>query len=354
LPTGDFDLKDNPTTQLRVGVKQAFPRGNTRHFQSLKRSDNALAEQRRTLLTRQQILRAVRLYYLEAFYQQKSVGILKENRALFVRLLKNSEDTYRVGISRQQAVLQAQLELSRLDDQIYRTKNNRDSNLSQLSKWVPAVMNRPLAKHLPALSVIDDKALTDANLIYHPVIAIDDANVQAAKHDINIAEQQYKPGWNVGVEYRKRFGDQLTGERRDDLLAAMLSMDLPIFTDKRQDKRLLASQHHYQAEKSLRDEHLRDLAKQLKQVGHDWAYLKQRELGFKNSLLPNAIENTKAAIRAYQSGVIEFSTLMEAHSVELKTRLENWRVRVDRSKAHARLLFLVAPTDNSNKEVHGE
>ncbi|HIF18734.1 MAG TPA: hypothetical protein EYQ65_08285, partial [Cycloclasticus sp.] len=29
LPTTNFDLNKNPTTQLRLGVKQAFPRGNT-------------------------------------------------------------------------------------------------------------------------------------------------------------------------------------------------------------------------------------------------------------------------------------------------------------------------------------
>jgi outer membrane protein TolC len=50
--------------------------------------------------------------------------------------------------------------------------------------------------------------------------------------------------------------------------------------------------------------------------------------------------NAQASLNAYQSGVTEFSTLMRARITELDVRLDDLRVRVDRAKAQASLLYL--------------
>jgi len=111
LPTTNVDLNKNPTTQLRFGVKQVFPRGNTLHYQSLKRRDLSDAEWANAALLKKRISREVQQYYLDAFYQQKVLNELNNNRQLFSRLLRNTEDSYRVGGASQQAVFQAKLQL---------------------------------------------------------------------------------------------------------------------------------------------------------------------------------------------------------------------------------------------------
>lgn len=340
LPTTDFDLNKNPTTQLRFGIKQAFPRGNTLYYQSLKRRDVSNAEWAKAALLKKRITRDVQQYYLEAFYQQKVLDELNNNRRLFARLLKNTEDSYRVGDANQQAVFQTKLELSTLDDRISQALSKQESSKALLSKWLPDVMAQSLEEHLPVLSSIDNKISIQNRLVSHPQIVIDNAYINASKRGVSIAKEQYKPGFNLGIEYRKRFGDESNGQHRDDLMAAMVTLDMPLFTTNRQDRRLAASQFDMQSAKLMRDEHLKMLNQQLSMHYVDWQRLKEREALYQDRLLPDAKANAKSSIEAYQSRVIDFTTLIQAQVMELETSIRGWRVAVNRVKAHAELLYL--------------
>ena len=61
---------------------------------------------------------------------------------------------------------------------------------------------------------------------------------------------------------------------------------------------------------------------------------------FSDQLIKEARANAEAALSAYQSGTTEFTALMRAQITELDIRLQAHRVRVDRAKAHVRLLYL--------------
>jgi outer membrane protein TolC len=68
--------------------------------------------------------------------------------------------------------------------------------------------------------------------------------------------------------------------------------------------------------------------------------LGEREYIYRNKLVSSAVENAEASLNAYQSGVTEFTTLMRARITELDVRLESLRVKVDRMRAQARLLYI--------------
>ena len=74
----------------------------------------------------------------------------------------------------------------------------------------------------------------------------------------------------------------------------------------------------------------------------NWQRLGEREALFRTQLIQEASANAEASLSAYQSGTTEFTTLMRARITELDIRLRAHRVRVDRAKAQARLLYLVA------------
>ncbi len=345
LPTTNVDVNKNPTTQLRFGVKQVFPRGNTLHYQSLKRRDLSEAEWANSALLKKRVSLEVQQYYLEAFYQQKVLDELNSNRRLFSRLLKNTEDSYRVGGASQQSFFQAKLQLSTLDDRIAHALSKQESSKALLSKWLPSVMTQSFEEQLPELSAISDKSVIQQQLVRHPVIVIDNAHINAAKRGIAIAKEQYKPGFNLGVEYRKRFGDEMNGQHRDDLMAAMITLDMPLFTANRQDRRLSASQLDMQSAMLMRDEHLKMLNQQLNLHYVGWQRLKEREALYHDRLLPDAKANAKLALEAYQNRVIDFTTLIQAKVLELETALGGWRVAVNRVKAHAELQYLSMPKE---------
>ena len=79
-------------------------------------------------------------------------------------------------------------------------------------------------------------------------------------------------------------------------------------------------------------------------VQANWLRLGERADLYSNQLLGEASSNAQASLNAYQSGVTEFTSLMRARITDLDVRLEELRVRVDRAKAQASLLYLAGET----------
>ncbi|ORU92158.1 MAG: hypothetical protein A6F72_04320 [Cycloclasticus sp. symbiont of Poecilosclerida sp. N] len=339
LPSDDFDINKNPTTQIRLGIKQALPKGNSLQLRELKGEQFALAQSHQTAWLKKKTILDVRLSFLEAFYQQDTIETLNKNKDYFETLLATTENFYGVGRANQQDVLLAKLEVSQLDDRINQALNLLEINKANLSKWALGAYEQELNTSLPKLPSVDKLSLIAASLIEHPKTKTDDAFILAAKQSVLIAQEQYKPGFNVGIEYRKRFGEETNNDARADLLAAMLSVELPIFPEKRQDKRLLSRQHRYQAAKLKRLDNLRDMRQKLYQHYGNWSRLQERAQRYRTHLLKQTSENAIAALRAYQSGVADFNTLIQSRIVSLNTRIQSRRIDVDSAKAQARILF---------------
>ncbi len=340
LPVDDFDISSEPMTQLQLGIEQEFPRGDTLHHRQLRAESLAGAEQANAETITLQTVRDVRRHFLELYYQVRAGAIVAETRKLFAQLVDITQAHYGSGRVSQQDVLRASLELARLDDRAVRIATAADENRAALAKWLDAAVDLPLAEHFPELPPLPVRAQLEEALLQHPVLAAETARVNAMKQGIRIAQEQYKPGWSAGIEYRKRFGDDPDGDPRSDMMAAMLNVELPLFTGNRQDRRLAASIAETEAAELRRDDKLRELQRMLAADYADWQRLGERSTLYEAKLLREATANADASLHAYQSGVTEFTTLMRARITELDVRLDELRIRVDRARAQANLLYL--------------
>ena len=340
LPLDDFELDEEPTTQLRLGIVQSFPRGRTRHYRREQTEWLATSEEASAEIAGQQLVRDVRNRFLELYYQLEAESIVTDARELFAQLLDITRSHYASGRVSQQDVLRSSLELSRLDDRSTRIRNEVDRNRAALMKWIGDAAMLPLKRAFPQLPPLPAKAELEAVLMEHPVIRLETAKLEAENRAVQIAREQYKPGWSAGLEYRKRFGDDPDGSDRADMMAAMLSLDLPLFPGNRQDRRLSASLQQAEAIQLSRDDRLRELRQMLETDYANWQRLGERVQLYESQLQQVATANARASLKAYQSGVTEFTTLMRARITDLDVRLEALRIRVDRARAQANLLYL--------------
>jgi len=340
VPTDSFSISSEPMTQLQLGVEQAFPRGDTLHYRQRRAESLASVEEANAATTTLQTVRDVRRHFLELYYQVRAAAIVEETRKLFAQLVDITQAQYASGRVSQQDVLSASLELARLDDRATRIETAADENRAALAKWLDAAADLPLVERFPELPALPAKAQLEANLLLHPVLQAETARVNAMQQGIRIAQEQYKPGWSTALEYRKRFGENPDGSNRSDMVAAMLNVDLPLFTGNRQDRRLAASIAETEAAELRRDDKLRELQRMLATDYADWQRLGERAALYESKLLREASANADASLHAYQSGVTEFTTLMRARITELDVRLDELRIRIDRGRAQANLLYL--------------
>jgi outer membrane protein TolC len=340
LPLDTLDIDQEPTTQLRLGLQQAFPRGATLKHRQRQTEWKATAEQARAEDESRKLVREVRNSFLELYYQLQAEQVVINTRTLFAQLVDITQAHYATGRVSQQDVLRAALELSRLDDRATRIRNEQEKTRAILSKWIGNSASQTLDPNFPVLMDLPSKEELTAALEQHPVILAESARLESHNQAVQIAREQYNPGWGVGLEYRKRFGENPDASDRTDMMAAMVTVDLPLFPGKRQDRRLAASLQQAEAAQLTRADRLRELRTMLESDYASWLRLGERAALYETQLLREARANVQASLNAYQNGVTEFTTLMRARITDLDVRLDELRLRVDRAKAQAGLLYL--------------
>ena len=342
FPVDSLARGREPMTQLQFGVQQTFPRGHTLRYSRDRTSALAGVENARAAGRRLSVLRSVRKAYLELYFQLQNEKILAEHERLFNRLLDITQRQYAVGRDNQHDVLLAQLELSLLQDRRAENSGLIEAAVAQLAKWIGAqYTGRPLPDRqpvLPALPALDEII---ADLSRHPLVLAHDHMIDASRYQVSIAEEQYKPGWTVDVTYSERTGSDLQGSGRDDFLSAMVLVDVPLFTGRRQDQRVLAGQQRHLAAKFARTDELRELARQAGRIHASWKQLGARYSLYESHTIIEAQQNADTTLKAYQNDVADFTTLMRARLLELNTRLSMLRLYVERAKVQSDLLYFV-------------
>lgn len=340
LPTDSFDLDQEAMTQLQVGVIQVFPRGSSRSIKSKMNQDKA---EKARLMSKNALLKAtydVSRNWFELFYWLRAEEIVKQSRSWFSNLVGVTESRYRVGSASQQDVVQSELELDRLTDRIEGIRIKQDTARSDLSRWIGAEASmRGLPTELPSISLPEMTEATPA-LSKHPVIQASDAEIRANNSNVDLSRQSYKPGFALDVTYGDRSGQNPDGSDRSNMLSAMVLLDVPLFTDKRQDRKLASSQQNLEAVKQERETAMRKLLSQLQRTKSSLRIIDRQISLYKDKLIPQSRTHSELALKAYENNQVEFNSVLRARVAELDTRLKGIRLQVDRAQTIAMLSYL--------------
>ena len=327
-------------TQAQLGIRQVFPGGDTRElttqkFRTLSDEMTQKADSRG-----RDVLTAVRIAWLETHYWREAHQIAIESRPFFDDLVTITRSLYAVGRKSQQDVLRADLELRRLDDRIIDMGKQHGRARAALSQWVGAESERPVATKLPGWTAVPPLEVLRTDLRAHPAMLAADANVDASLVDIDLAEQEYKPDWALDLGYGYRDGFLSNGQPRSDFISLSVTVDLPFFRAKRQDKSVGAALSQRRAADQSREALLRRLNSQL-----DAEYVRWRDLGrrlelYEEMILGISADNATAALAAYQSDTGDFADAMRGYVDDLNTRIDYIRLQVERAQSYAVLANL--------------
>ncbi|HBO96387.1 MAG TPA: transporter, partial [Gammaproteobacteria bacterium] len=138
FPTDSFDINQEPMTQLTVGVSQMFPRGDSLALTSRQKQELAAQEPLLRQDRQDKVTATVTQLWLEAYRAQESIRLIEQDRALFEHLVDATKASYSsaLGRARQQDIIRAQLELTRLDDRLTALRQQLDSAQQRLSEWI--------------------------------------------------------------------------------------------------------------------------------------------------------------------------------------------------------------------------
>ncbi|MBI2969967.1 MAG: TolC family protein [Gammaproteobacteria bacterium] len=340
IPLDNFDLGDHEDTEIRLGLSQAFPPGRTLRHRSERMGAMAGAERARVLNQHLSVLRALRAAYVERYYQRETRRILDLNRDLFQEMVDITEQQYAQGRGNQHDVTRAQLELSLIEDRIEETRGAIEVARAELSKWVGAGdAARPLPPDEPVIAAPAPPHELVARLPGHPLLAADDAAIEAAQKSVAIAQEQYKPQWMLDFMVSENTGSAFDQRSGPDFAGVFLKMSLPIFTDKRQDRQLAASRQDAIAVRFGRADRLRELTREIEAEFANLSRLERRLELYSKRATVEAAQTREAAFNAYQNDLIDFESLVRSRVLALETDLEMLRIRAELLKSRVSLRY---------------
>jgi outer membrane protein TolC len=345
LPSDNFDFNQENMTQFKVGFTQRFPGGDSLEVKSRKSLLLADINPHMRANRTAHLSMIVSHLWLDSFLALKSISLIESDRYLFEQLVEITTSRYQsaMGKARQQDVVRAQLELTKLEDRLTNLRMNYDINRQLLAEWLPFDNQlQPLFEELPQL--IDMSELSVVSIQHairkHPQLLISDSNIGIRQAEIDLVKEEYTPDWALNVSYGYR-EDSPAGLERDDFVSLGVSFDLPLFTSNRQDRSLSAAYARKESisieyellEKKMRSQALKTLV--------EIQRLKQRTALYETRILLQMHEQVEASLNAYTNDDGDFADVMRAYIAELNSKIEVLEIKVMQQKVAATMKYLM-------------
>lgn len=334
LPLSDLDPNREAMTQWQVGVRQVIPSGASRHLQ--RERQRAQAEGLRALggLEERMITRSVRLAWLEAYYWERASELTRARREEIRQLSEVATALFASGRGNSHDVIRVDLETALLDARLIEIERQIGTARAQLARYVGSdAAGRDMLPRLPVLPALPDTNEAVNALARHPSIISRNARIEASEREIDLALDAYNPTWSVDAGYGVRGS-------RSDVASIGVSVQMPIFSQRRQDESVAGARQMRSAEELDRQALLLDLRRQLDEDWVRFDRLNQTASAYETGVLERARETAAAVLAAYENEQADFAELVRSELALLDIELTLIRTRVDALQAHSRILFL--------------
>ena len=342
IPTDSFSLRQENMTQLQIGLMQQFPKGHSLKLRSQQGKLKSKAEVVAAQAMQLQVLKTLRQNWLQLIYWQKAEQIYLHQLKLFKQLLATSSSQLANNMQQQNNIVRVQLELSQLHSQLLLARQKSAALRAKLGRWLQLQSTTKLILQIPNWPKLKLKAL-QADLAKNPLLKLSKLNSEVSQRGISLAEQQYKPGFKVGLMYGWRQNTP-SEQKRADFVGAQVTFNLPLFTANLQDQQVKASTAKYVAAQASEQALQNKLNSELQADFTSWQYLLQENKLYQQKILPEAKLYAASSLIAYQNKQMDFITLIRAYVRDYNTQLMAFMSVIKQKQLRVNLLYLQGKT----------
>lgn len=346
-----FSLGNDFMTMRRVGVMQEVTRADKRQLRAerFERSaEKSLAEKAAATAS---IERDTALAWLDAYYAQAMAAVVAEQGTQASLEIQAADGAYRAGRGSQAELLAARAGAAMIEDRNSESQQRLRNARTMLARWTGDSAAIMLADVPPTDTIGLDAASLERQLTHHPAIAVLARQEAIADTDARLAAANRKADWSIELAFQQR------GAAYSNMVSVGVSIPLQWDRARRQDRELSARLAMVDEARAEREELLREHVAQTRALVDQWQTGRQRQLRYRDELIPLANERTGAVMSAYRGGKASLADLLAARRSAIDVRLQALQLEADTARLWAQLNFLApldpgaAPTDNRVKEA---
>ena len=317
---------------IGLGASQEIPYPGKRGLRAQAANQEAEARRFQADSARRGVLDQLKAAYFHLAYLQETLGILERNDEVLRDVQKITESRYSVGQGNQQEVLKAQLQHTKILQEITMHHREVGQMQAQLKQLLNRTQDSPDIQTLPlVLRPIPYTAsqLMDLAKQENPDIQAQQQMVKHSDSQVELSRKEFRPDFNVQYMW------QHTNRDTRDYYMATFGINLPN-RGRRKAELAQAEANREQAKRMLEGEQQRRLAEVQDQFVVAQTSVEQLKI-YKEGLIPQSEATFRSAQAAYQSGKQDFETMLNSFLDALSMQIEYQRELADHETALARL-----------------
>jgi outer membrane protein, heavy metal efflux system len=261
-------------------------------------------------------------YYLVVRNEQLNREILD----LLTRLEKVALVRYESGLAPQQDVIRAQVELSTMRAELLMLESEREGLQASLNGLLARKTSAPFApperlRPIPPPVKLEPDALEDRLRGHNPQLFADDARVRAAEKNRELTYRNRYPDFAVGVS-PIQMGSKI-GEWE-----LMVEVNIPLQQESRR-RQESEAEAMLSAARSQKDALANRLIGELFENVAGLKAAQKVELLTTSSLLPQSEATLEAALAGYETGKVDFATLLDAQRQIRKSKQDRLKAQAE-------------------------
>ncbi len=327
------------------GVSQAIPFPGKLTLKARIADQRARAALENLRAVEQEIARRVWARYADYYYAERALEVNAETTVLTRQFDSIAQAKYRVGKASAQDVIEAQERLTLLAAQRIEFEKARNVALGALN----ALLDRPARARIGRpreMGVGQPAATLDALIaearIARPELKAEDHLIEAREQSVKLAKMGYLPDFSIGGQYIGIGNQGVRGFNKDghDIWLATIGFSVPIWLDRvkagvdQAGAQLLEQKY---ARRNVED----SVANQVQTAYERLRAAAENERIYRTTLMPQTAQRIAAAQAGYQTGVVDFLTLIDSLKSYENARLLRYRAVLDYQTAAADLFRAV-------------
>ncbi len=326
LPVDTFDFDQENMTQKLFSLSQKLPYPGKLGLKAEIAGKNIEITEQDLEEVKLSITRDVKLAFYELCFVLAATNITQENKTLLAQFVTIAESKYSVGKGLQQDVLKAQVELTKIMEQLIEFRKLEEIEKAKLNSLMNLLPQEALT--IPHGISKTDFTFTVQKLQniaekHRPLLSKIRFLKERYGSSKKLAEKEYYPDFNVGFKYGKREGTRTID--RPDFFSAWVGINIPIWYKTKQSRRVsetgykveMASETYNKAKNQI-FLNLKKLIDKERQGGKTLQLIEQ-------GILPQARQSLESALAGYSVDKVDFLTLLSN-----QVTLFNWQIRYHR------------------------
>lgn len=268
----------------------------------------------------------IKVNFAQLYYVYRNEQLTREILDLMTRLEKVAQVRYSGGLAAQQDVIRAQVEQTNIRNELIALETEQHHLHARLNALLARPNNAPLQvpaqlRKLPAPVTLDYATLEERVRTRNPQLFADESKIKAAEKSRDLTYKNRYPDFTLGVspiQYQNAIKEW----------ELMVELNIPLQQSSRRSQER-ESESMLNAARSRKEATTNQVSAELAEALSGIEAARRTENLLANSLLPQAELTFKAALAGYETGKVDFATLLDAQRQIRQARQNQLKAQVD-------------------------